>query len=369
MGLLAVVLVAAGDTTGVSSLADADISVVKSAVSTVRLVVLVEEVRVEHVARSVRLETLGDSCRLVLGILRNSVVGAKLGIVWTGDELAAHPVARCVDSLAAAAAGLGPSSTVGVAAGGDSRDGQVGLVPSIATGDDYLELLTVLSLVSGSGGIEVRPPKSALVRGHGSWVRAPVTPDGGSSAVIGARSDRGISLDEEVERSAESGVVAVRSTLSGVVCLESVETKVGLSAGRSVKVFEGLDVNLRHTSGSGRSNGRSTGSGCCDHKGSRRCHRVEWSVSVKGRNGIRGWHRTISVRLRSARVLGVDEAAVGAFLRSGGACGSAGDGGSTSGVLSNTGSGRVIRSVEGCGATGADTCGRDYCREGGLDSR
>lgn len=69
------------------------------AVSTEGLVVLVQEVRVEHLARSVAVLSGLDGGVAVEGVLLNSVVGADLGVEGAGDELAAHVVLGGGDGL------------------------------------------------------------------------------------------------------------------------------------------------------------------------------------------------------------------------------------------------------------------------------
>lgn len=315
VGLLAGVAVAARVTTLVGGVVGVDISVVKSAVSTVRLAVLVEEVRVEHVAGSVRPETLELSGSLVGRVLGNSVVGAELGVERTGEELAAHPVVGCVDGLALAVGGRRPASTVvGVGTRRSSRNSDVGLVPAGRASDDNLELLAHLTNVGGRGSIKVGTPESALVRGHGSRVRAPVTPDSRCGAVVGRRSNRGVSLDVKVEGSAEGSAVAKCSALGSIVGLKSVKPNVGLGAGRGVQILEGLLVSLGDSAGGGGGSNRSRSS---------RGHGVERCVGVESRDSVRGRNGAVSIRLGSTRVLGVDEPAVGAFL---GGCGASGGG-------------------------------------------
>lgn len=75
--------------------------VVESAVGTVGRTVLVEVVRVEHLAWRERVETLLHSFRLVGKVLLPCVVGTDLSVEGTGDEFAAHPVLRSVDGLLA----------------------------------------------------------------------------------------------------------------------------------------------------------------------------------------------------------------------------------------------------------------------------
>lgn len=155
------------------------------AVGTERLVVLVQEVRVEHLARSEAALAGLDGGVAVEGVLLNGVVGADLGVERAGDELAAHVVLGGGDGLGAAVlAGLqGGLLGAGVASGLSGRDNRgrnggsagrsirdragrssdVGLVVGIGTSDDSLELLAVVALVGGQISGEGRAPESALI--------------------------------------------------------------------------------------------------------------------------------------------------------------------------------------------------------------
>lgn len=94
------------------------------------------------------------------------------------------------------------------------------------------------------------------------------------------------------------------SALGGVVRLESVQTKVRVGARRCVQVQEGLDI-------------LNTDCARKDNLGSGRGHGVERRVGVEGADCVRSDLWAVSIRLRSARVFGVDETAVSSVLWSG----------------------------------------------------
>jgi hypothetical protein len=276
--LSAVVLVAARPATGVGSVAGADASIVQSAVSTVRNTVLVEVVGVEAVARSEVGLAGSDGRSLVQDVLVRGVVTADLRVEGTGEELGTHPVVGSVDGLTATGLGVAPGRA-GRGGGGsssgrrrsagrlDNRSGRrngggsgknsrgrgndgrggvvdsvnderrksgVGSIVSVGAGHDNSEITTVAALVGSGSSLKVRSPQSALEVGDGRRLRAPVTPDSGSGGVVFAGVLAGITLDVDVERSAESGGVTVSSTVSDAVRLKGVETDVGVGAGRGV---------------------------------------------------------------------------------------------------------------------------------------
>jgi hypothetical protein len=247
-------------------------SAVQRAVSTVRLVVLVQEVRVEHLARGEAVLAGLDSGVAVVGVLLNGVVGADLGIEGTGDELAAHVVAGSGNGLrttvltglqggllgswrsGATVSGRSRASSRGcrgaasrrarrltggrsrrstsgrsrgasrlgrrgsVCGRGSRRDGgrddrgsdrdvrdnarrssDVGLVVCVGTGDNGLELLTVVTLVGSNLNGERRTPESTLVVGDGRGVGAVSLPGGVGGVVIVGRGKAGVTLDVDVE--------------------------------------------------------------------------------------------------------------------------------------------------------------------------
>jgi hypothetical protein len=344
--LSAVVLVAARPATRVGGVAGADASIVQSAVSTVRNTVLVEVVGVEAVAGSeVRLAG-SDGGSLVQDVLVRGVVTTDLGVERTGEELGTHPVVGSVDGLAATALGVAPgragrgsggsgSSRRRSAGGLDDRrgrrngggsgkdgrgrgnDGRCGVVDSIndgrgksgvggivsvGSGHDNSEITAPSTLVGSSSSLKVRSPKGALEVGDGRRLRAPVTPDSRSGGVVLARVLAGITLNVDVERSAESGGVTVSSTVSDAVRLESVKTNVRVGAGRGVQVAESLLVGVTGSVVAG--NNSRSGAG----------HAVERCVGKEGISGVGSDLGTKSVWLRSTWVLRVDEPTVGAIL-------------------------------------------------------
>lgn len=281
---------------------------VERAVSTERLVVLVQEVRVEHLARNVAVLAGLDGGVAVEGVLLNGVVGAHLRVEGSGDELAAHVVLGGGDGLGTAvlaglqggllgarAAGRGSraasrgSRRAGGLRGGDNRgrDGggrgrsirdrarrssDIGLVVGIGTSDDGLELLAVVALVGGKIGRESRAPESALVVSDGRGVGAVSLPGSVGGVVVVGRGKAGVALDIDVERSAEVSVITLGSALLGVVRGQGVETDVGVSRDGSVKVLEDLSVL-----GLVRAGDNSRGS---------RCHGVERSVGVESVDSV-----------------------------------------------------------------------------------
>jgi hypothetical protein len=372
--LSAVVLVAARHATGVGSVAGADASIVQSAVGTVRNTVLVEVVGVEAVARGeVGLAGL-DGSSLVENVLVRGVIAANLGVERTGEELGTHPVVGGVDSLATAGSGARPGRLLGTgrgscgsgsrrstgglddrgrsgsSAGKDNRgrsrvvnsvndrrrDGGVGGIISVGSSHDNVEVLAPFTLVGSSGSLKVRSPKSALEVGDGRGVGAPVTPDSGSSGVVLGRVLAGVALNVDVEGSAERSGITVSSTVRDVVRAQSVKTKVRVGAGRGVQVAESLEVGVTDIAVAGDDNG-SVGS-----------HAVEGSVGKEGRIGVGSNLGTISVRLRSAWVLRVNEPTVSALLGGGRA-----SGGGRCGSRDGVDGGRAGRGRRGSGRRGS----------------
>jgi hypothetical protein len=347
--LSAVVFVVAREATRVGSVAGADASIVQSAVGTVRNTVLVEVVGVEAVARGEVGLAGSDGRSLVQDVLVRGVVAADLGVEGTGEELGTHPVVGSVDGLAAAGLGVGPGRAGrcsggsgssgrrsarrlddrrgrrnGGGSGKDSRgrgndgrggvvdsinDGRgksgVGSIVSVGAGHNNSEITTVATLVGSSGSLKVGSPQSALEVGDGRRLRAPVTPDSRSGGVVLARVLAGITLNVDVERSAESGGVTVSSTVSDAVRLKSVETNVRVGAGRGVQVAESLLVCVTGSVVAGNDSRSSAG------------HAVEGSVGKEGISGVGSDLGTKSVWLRGTWVLRVDEPTVGAILGGG----------------------------------------------------
>ena len=265
-----------------------ELSVVKTAVSTLRNTVLVDVESVEHVARSVRVKACVDGLSSVVDGSGVGVGSAERWVEWTREELGSEPVVATVNSLAGAVAW---SSVTGL----DSWSGVVGLVVSVGTGDDDVEVLSPATGVDSGGVVNVRSPKSTLVVGDGRWVWAPVTPDGSIGGVVLAWVLRWVALNVDVEGSAGGSVVTLSSAGRRVVRLESPETQVRVGRSRSVHVVESASV-------AGRSD-------------STESHGLEWSVIHEGVDGHVGW--SVTIWLRSARVLRVDEATVSTSFRGG----------------------------------------------------
>jgi len=178
-------------------------SAVERAVSTKGLVVLVQKVRVEHLARGEALLAGLDGGSAVEAVLLDGVVGADLGVEGARDEFAAHVVAGGGDGLGTTVlsglqggllrtrssgavrsrgcralgwrdndCGRGRGGNSGRDDRGARNDGDrarrgsdIGLVVGVGTSDNSLELLTVITLVGGNLRGEVRAPQSALVVG------------------------------------------------------------------------------------------------------------------------------------------------------------------------------------------------------------
>ena len=253
--------------------------------STLRNTVLVDVEGVEHVARSV-----GSLAGIAGGVPVASsggvgVCSAERGVEGTWEELGSEPVRTTINSL------VGAVGRSGV--GGDGRrSGDVDLAVSVGASDDNVKVLAPVTSVGGGSVVNVRSPQSALVVGDGGWVRAPVTPDSGGSAVVLARVLRWITLDVDVERSAGRGVVTKRGASGGVVRGEGSKSEVGVGRSGGVEVVKGASI--------------AEGSQRTDSLG------LERTIVVEVGHGlIRG---TISVWLRRAWILRVDETTVGTSL-------------------------------------------------------
>jgi len=292
------VVVATAVRARVSGPVGVELSVVETAVSTLRNTVLVDVKSVEHVARSVRVKACVDGLSSVVDGSGVGVGGAERWVEWTWEELGSEPVVATVDGLAGAVAW-------GSVTGLGSWGGQVGLVVSVRTGDDDVEVLAPATLVDSSSVVNVRSPKSALVVGDGRWVWAPVTPNGSISGVVLAWILRWVTLNVDVESSAGGGVVTLGRAGSSVVRRESIKTKVRVGRSRTVHVVEGASITVRS-----------------DSLGSLG---LEWSVVHEGADRHVGW--TIAVWLRSTRILRVDESTVSTSFW----CGWAGSGGARGG--------------------------------------
>lgn len=233
-----------------------------------------------------------------------------------------------------AALGVGP-------AGRSSGGGVVGLLVAVGAGDDDLEAVTGLTSVGGGSAVNARSPESALVVGDGRRVLA--------RALVGV--DRGVTLNVDVDTSAKIGLVAVSSALGNVVGGESVQAEVAVGVDRGTKVLEGLGVSA----------------------GSRsiRGHGMERSVGLEGAGGVRLDLRSAASGLRGARVLRVDESAVGADFKGSSAASRGGEregvGPADGGAAGGDGDGRSGRRNHGSGRSGGDNSlggGRGSARRG-----
>lgn len=139
-----------------------------------------------------------------------SVGSADAWVVWTWEELGAEVVGTGIDGLARAV------RRSGVARRG-VRDGVVGLLVAVGARDDDLELLAPLAGVGGCGSLNAGAPESALVVGDGGWVWAPVAPDSGGSAVVGAWVQARVAFDVDVEGRAEVSGIALGGASGDVV--------------------------------------------------------------------------------------------------------------------------------------------------------
>lgn len=109
----------------------------------------------------------------------------------------------------------------------------------------------------------------SLLQGLESWLETFFSLRNASNLL-----DGWITLDVDVESSAERGPIAQSSTLGGVICLQSVKTNVRLGARGGVKILECLVVDGGNAAGGGRS--------CCrDGSGGSGSHRVEGRISVE----------------------------------------------------------------------------------------
>jgi hypothetical protein len=299
---------------------------VKAAVGTQWLTILlkhvgVEEVALEWVVTGHKVPEPAPDAKLDIdGVLGNGVSGAERWVVWTWEELGANAGAWVVVGTAAALLRVGPSIR--------SRwGGGVGLGETIRASNDDLEVITVSTVVVGRGGINTGTPECALVVGDGSWV---------SAVVRWVKS--WVTLNVDVEGSAESGVVTPLRAASGIVGGQGVETEISVGADRGVQITESSDVAR-------------WGLGILSRI-------VEWLVGLESRNGVWGNLGPVAIWLRSTCVLWVDETAVSAGLWGSGASSGGRGGSSTSGRFGssaggNSGGGLAAGTRRARGARGA----------------
>lgn len=198
------------------------------AVRAQRFAILLQHVRVEEVAlqRAIpRRNPLQPRGALRIdGILRAGVRRTDTRIVGTWEELGADAGGGVRVRTGLAVLRVGP-------AGGRSGRGRVGLLPAVRANNDDLEVVAPLACVHGRRGIDTRAPERALVVGDG----------GGIGAVWGGV-ERRVTLDVEVEASAEGGVVAELRAGERVVGLEGLQAQVRVGVYGRVVVLEGLNV-------------------------------------------------------------------------------------------------------------------------------
>lgn len=256
------------------------------------LAVLEEVVGVEVAA------LLAEAGVLVRDVQGESVVVTSVWVVWTGEEVLADAVLGGVLALVAAVLWW-----LGWVWLGSWWGGNVGAVVAVRAGDHDLELLAGLAFVGGGGGVDAGAPKGALEGGHGWWVGAVTAPDSWCGAGVGRWVEGWVTLNEDVEGSAELVAVTEGSAGLDVVALKGAEAKVRLSAGGSVQVLEDLlvdSVSCRWDSGR-RLLGES----------------VELRVRKESIGSVWLGDWAVAIWLRRAWVLWVDEATVGASLRLG----------------------------------------------------
>lgn len=213
---------------------------------------------------------------LVLLVVRVGVLGADRDIIRTGEEMLAD--ARrgvIVDSRALLRL---------LAALGSLRLGLVGLGVAVGADDGDLKVTTVLAAVVGSLRLDTGTPERALVVCDGVGLVA--------RALL--RVPLGITLDVDVESSAEVLVVTPVSATLDIITLKSpvAKVRVGVDSGRKVLESVGITTRVR----------------------SRLGHVVKDLIVAESVNGVRGADRTEAVRLNSTRILGVDKTTVGANL-------------------------------------------------------
>lgn len=97
-----------------------------------------------------------------------------------------------------------------------------------------MELAAVASEVVAGGLLDTRAPERALVVGDA----------GGHGAGVGGVQGR-VTLDEEVEAGAESGVLAPLGAAERVVAVESDKPQVGVGTDTGALVLESLGVTVR----------------------------------------------------------------------------------------------------------------------------
>lgn len=116
------------------------------------LAVLVQVVSVEHLWHLKRI------CGNIDGLLLESELAADQSVEWAREELCAEPVLWRVDGVSVAVVVARRKSTLRWS----GWDSDVGLVVSVGSGDDNLELLRGISSVGGGGTVDRAAPECAL---------------------------------------------------------------------------------------------------------------------------------------------------------------------------------------------------------------
>jgi hypothetical protein len=262
-------------------------------------------------------------------VLLLGVSSAERRIIGTGESLLAHAVTVLVVELGA--------TVLGLAAAGRSRRSVGLLVVTVGTGNDNLEAVTALSCVGSCFLGNLLSPERALVVDSGrrlfarALVRVPLR----------------VTFNVDVEASASLGAVAELTAGSGVVAVEGRVRDVAVTGGSTLEVDERLLVGRR-----------SAGTG------------GELSISCvvqKSSDGIIDRGNTLARRLRSAWVVGVDEAAVCADLNIGSASGVRGESVGVDPV--NGSAGRGNQTISSRRSLCALCSGRSRCNGSGSSSR
>jgi hypothetical protein len=239
----------------------------------------VEEVALARVVAEPAQDGVDDAGLDVDGVLGGGVGGADAHVEDSLEELLAQAGARVVVDTRAVL-GVGPSRRSG-------GRGVVGLCVAVGASNHDTKSGASLARVRSSGGVDARSPERALEVGERGHI---VT---GAGALV--RVERRVTLNVQVEGGAQVGAVALGRAAGDVVALESVQSHVAVGIDRGVQVLESLSV-------AGRGDGTLS-------------QLVVDGVGLEGGSRVRvGRRGPVSIRLRSTRVFGVDEAAVGSDL-------------------------------------------------------
>lgn len=160
----------------------------------------------------------------VVGRGRFAGGGALARIVHTGEVLLADVAVGRVDG----------TTKLGRASEALLRIRWVVLGVAVGTGNHNMESTSPLSLVDGSFSGDTRAPKGAFDVGERGWVGARL-----------GRSKSRVALKVDIEGRAKIGGIAQLLAFDGVICLEGVETHVGVGVDRGTEVYERPLVALR----------------------------------------------------------------------------------------------------------------------------